>query len=183
MDQRKQFIDEYVDGESSMSELARRFGVSRKTLYKWVARYMATSSLGDKSRRPHHSPRALSDLMESTIVAARRERPRWGPKKLRAALVRANPGTDERSSRSLPEPYWGRDFTYPEGFEVARVSKSGRLPWNDRSVFVTATLRHELLGLSWNGKVWDVFFGSTRLGQLRRSRNCLPTRAKGCYRA
>jgi hypothetical protein len=79
----------------------------------------------------------------------------------------------ERSARSLPEPYWGRDFTYPEGFEVARVSKTGRLPWNDRSVFVTTTLRHELLGLTWNGKAWDVFFGSTRLGQLRRSRNCL----------
>jgi transposase InsO family protein len=39
----------------------------------------------------------------------------------------------QRSHRVLPQPYWGRDFDYPEQFETARVRKSGSLPWNDRS--------------------------------------------------
>lgn len=101
MEQRKQFIDEYMRGESSMSELARRFGVSRKTHYKWVARYLSTSTLEDQSRKPHHSPRAVAARVEDAIIAARRERPRSGPKKLRASLARANPGVELPSTSTF----------------------------------------------------------------------------------
>jgi transposase-like protein len=57
MQQRKQFIDEYLQEQSSLAELCRKFGISRKTGYKWVERFMSGCELDDRSRRPHHSPR------------------------------------------------------------------------------------------------------------------------------
>jgi len=77
--------------EWSMSDLCRRFGVSRKTGYKWVDRYLTGCELEDRSRRPHRSPRAVDPWLEDALVAARKQRPRWGPKKLRAVLARENP--------------------------------------------------------------------------------------------
>jgi putative transposase len=90
--ERERFIDEYMRKEHSVAELCRRFGISRKTAYKWISRYLCGCELGDRSRRPNSSPRATSEWLEDAIVQSRKQRPRWGPKKLRAALAKANPG-------------------------------------------------------------------------------------------
>jgi transposase InsO family protein len=362
---RKQLIDEYLKHESSLAELCRRFGVSRKTGYKWVGRFLEGCELVDRSRRPHRSPAAVASWVEDAIVTARRQRPRWGPRKLRGALLRANPDAElpsvstfalifkrnglvtprrrrnrtppssvplahatgpnalwcidfkgdftvgrircypltitdaysryliacvalpstkggpvrrvleqvfagfglpdairsdngspfastgpcglselsawwirlgirheriepgkpqqngrhermhltlkqeatkppqatlraqqrvfdlfrrdynevrphealgnkvpadfyERSGRVLPEPAWGRDFEYPEHFERVRTNKTGAFLWNGRSVFVSAALRHEPLGLEWRRGVWRVHFGPMRIGKVVR---------------
>jgi transposase InsO family protein len=78
--------------EETVAELSRRFGISRKTGYKWIRRYLAGMELTDRSRRPHRSPNAVARDMEDVIVASRKAHPRWGPRKLRDALVRMNPG-------------------------------------------------------------------------------------------
>ena len=54
MDQRVQFIADYQRDDFDVAELARRFGISRKTAYKWVDRYAASGAAGlaDRSRRP-----------------------------------------------------------------------------------------------------------------------------------
>ena len=39
MKERHQFIAQYESGLYSLSELAARFSISRKTAYKWLARY------------------------------------------------------------------------------------------------------------------------------------------------
>ena len=77
-----------------MSELCRRFGVSRKTGYKWLHRYLGNSELEDRSRRPKVSPKAVSEAIEAGIVAARKMRRTWGPRKLCASLQRSNPGIE-----------------------------------------------------------------------------------------
>ncbi len=55
MDQRVQFIADYQRDVFDVAELARRFGISRKTAYKWIDRYEAggPGGLVDRSRRPH----------------------------------------------------------------------------------------------------------------------------------
>ena len=368
MQQRQQFIDEYLQEQTSVSELCRRYGISRKTGYKWAKRFMAGCELEDRSRRPHHSPKAVAQWVEDAIVAARKQRPRWGPRKLRAAFLRAHPGAElpsvstfalifkrnglvtprrrrrrvppstaplanatapndvwcmdfkgdflvgqtrcypltvmdaysrfliacialpntqatttrralrdvfeqfglprairsdngspfaskapaglselsawwlklgivheriepgkpqqngrhERmhltlkldtamppcgsrraqqrcfdrfrrdyneqrphealgnqvpadffalSERSLPKPYWGKDFVYPFPFETVTVRKSGSIAWNDRSIYVSTTLKYQLLGLEWTrlGK-WNAYFGPLFIGTLE-SRN------------
>ena len=47
-------------------------GVSVRTVAKWLSR--ATSSLADRSSRPHHQPRRTSPTTEAVIVAVRRTR-------------------------------------------------------------------------------------------------------------
>ena len=54
MSQRAEFVVlSWVEG-ANVSELCRRFGVSRKTGYKWLSRYAAEGRAGlvDQSRRP-----------------------------------------------------------------------------------------------------------------------------------
>src|SRR5262245_52257224 len=89
---RKEFIEACLEEEGSMAERCARFGISRKTGYKWLNRYLAGCELNDRSSRPRSNPCGVSARLEAQIVEARRARPRWGPKKLHAALQRANPG-------------------------------------------------------------------------------------------
>lgn len=91
VDERKHFIEAYRRADESVAELARRFGVSRKTAYKWIHRFVEGDDLLDRSRRPHSNARAVAPAMVDALVAARKARPRWGAKKLRAVLANANP--------------------------------------------------------------------------------------------
>jgi putative transposase len=88
MDERVQFIGEYMAGELSMAALCRAFEISRKTGYKWVARYEAggVGALEDASRAPLAHPQAVSDDVIARIIAARKRFPYWGPRKLRTYL-------------------------------------------------------------------------------------------------
>lgn len=94
MSERKRFIDDYLTGDYTVSELCRTYGISRKTGYKWIDRFMTHCELADRSSRPHRSPKAVAEWIEDAIVRARRQKPRWGPRKLRDALLRANPGAE-----------------------------------------------------------------------------------------
>ena len=93
MDQRRLFINAYVRGALSISELCTRFGVSRKTGYKWIRRFEAQGlpGLEDRSRRPHTSPFATDREITTAILELRRWHPFWGAKKLLQVLHRRHP--------------------------------------------------------------------------------------------
>lgn len=94
MSERVKFIAAYLHHEpSSFIDLCQDFGISRKTGYKWVRRYEAdgAAALQDRSRAPHQHPNAVPEHMVKTIVAIRRQHPRWGPRKLRVVLGRRRP--------------------------------------------------------------------------------------------
>lgn len=57
MDLRVQLIQEHTEGQS-ISALAEIYDISRKTIYKWLARYDADGVAGlvERSRVPRHSP-------------------------------------------------------------------------------------------------------------------------------
>lgn len=90
MDLRYAFVQECVAGTRSMTELCWAYGVSRKTGYKWCARFDADgrTGLSDQSRRPHASPLAVAPEVIAAVLAARRRHPDWGARKLRAWLCR-----------------------------------------------------------------------------------------------
>lgn len=93
MDQRLQLVQDYRSGLFTMTELAAQYGVSRKTGYKWLARYAGDSvaALSDRSRRPHHSPWATDADVVDALVALRHRHPHWGPKKLLALGRKQHP--------------------------------------------------------------------------------------------
>jgi transposase InsO family protein len=89
MAERQEFVAFACREEANIAALCRRFGISRKTAYKWLARAEAGQTcLADRSRRPHRSPGITPPAVEAAVVALRREHPAWGGRKLHHALAR-----------------------------------------------------------------------------------------------
>jgi putative transposase len=76
-----------------VTELSGKFGVSRKTAYKWAARYRerGREGLRDLGRAPHRQGRALEPELAQQLIAMRVAAPLWGPRKLRALLQADHP--------------------------------------------------------------------------------------------
>jgi len=84
VEQRERFLADDRRGLYTRAELCARYGISRKTGYKWLARYHEEGRRGlkDRSHAPHHCPHRIDPEMEALLVAARRQHPDWGPGKL-----------------------------------------------------------------------------------------------------
>jgi len=93
MDQKTQFVSEYLRDSLSFTELCLRYHISRKTGYKWIARYQSEGPAGllDRSRRPHSSPDQTPDALRRAICDARLRHTTWGAKKLLKLLMRKDP--------------------------------------------------------------------------------------------
>jgi transposase InsO family protein len=133
----------------SVAEAARRYGVSRKTAFKWLARFDVdpAASLADRSRRPAASPARTPAAVEAAVLEAR-DRWGWGPRKLHAvlqaegrpappartiaailrrhgriaAVAPAAPAPPpQRFERGTPNELWQLDFKCPLEVERRRV--------------------------------------------------------------
>ncbi len=71
----------------SLRETARRLGISRNTVRKWVRRFEAFGKEGlkDQPRRPHRSPRRTPAEVEEQVLKIRQETG-WGRRRLGQAL-------------------------------------------------------------------------------------------------
>jgi putative transposase len=105
MDQRFLFITDYLRQPESVTDLCRRYGISRKTGYKWIARYEAEgpSGLQERSRRPHHSPTRTKHPILEAILQTRKQHPSWGAKKLLAFLKRNHPSWELPARRTISD--------------------------------------------------------------------------------
>jgi transposase InsO family protein len=77
------------DSDVTFTELCLRFGISRRTGYKWLKRYLAggPEALEDLSRAPRSSPTRTSDIVEAKVLEVREEHPAWGGRKIRRRLL------------------------------------------------------------------------------------------------
>jgi putative transposase len=96
MAERMRFVTDWERDLYSMVELCDRYGVSRKTGYKWLTRYEADGpdGLRERSRAPHQCPHRIAPEVARLICAARRQHPSWGPAKLVAWLRPRYPAVD-----------------------------------------------------------------------------------------
>src|SRR5687768_1921316 len=96
MDERRRFIEDHTRALYAMTELCARYGISRKTGYKWLVRFEAygRSGLADRSHAPHACPHRIAREAAQLIVAARRAHPTWGPRKLLDWLAPRHPELD-----------------------------------------------------------------------------------------
>ena len=87
---RQRLVEAVLARRQTLREIGRRFGVSRKTAYKWMTRFRRRGfpGLHDRSRRPRRSPTRLSAQWIKAIGQWRRHRPHWGAKKIQRALRR-----------------------------------------------------------------------------------------------
>jgi transposase InsO family protein len=89
MDQRREFVRLARQDGVNRRALCERFGISRKTGYKWLARAAAgEAELSDRSRRPHCSPLRSAAMTEAQVLAVRDEHPAWGARKIVRCLER-----------------------------------------------------------------------------------------------
>lgn len=93
MDQRRRFIEDAHLSFRSFSEACRHHGISRKTGYKWLERWLEEGATGlqDRSSKPHRSPRSTSDEVVEAILDVRRKHFDYGAKKVTWYLERHRP--------------------------------------------------------------------------------------------
>lgn len=104
MDERIKFIARLLEGDR-MAELCREFGISRKTGYKFRARFLAHGIRGlpNESRRPEFNPHRTPKEIEQIILSIREAKPSWGPKKLRIKLRKDHPGLKIPAASTIGE--------------------------------------------------------------------------------
>ena len=188
----------------SVAEAARRFGVSRKTAHKWLARHDAQPerSLADRSRRPAKSPRRTPEAAEAAVLEAR-DRFGWGPRKLHAwlasqgrpapptrtvaAILRrhgrigpapAPPGPPPRRfERARPNELWQLDFKGP--LEVARRRVTPLSVIDDHSRYLLWLRPYtDMTYATVQAALWDLF-GDVGLPEALLCDNAFSARTAG----
>lgn len=157
VDRRYQVIQGLHAGVWSVSEAARQAGVSRKTLYKWLARFEeeGVAGLADRSRAPHRHPREVAAERLEAVLALRRAHPRWGVQKLRALLL-------ERQ----PDEHWPSPSTLHRALVRAGLVPAERRRTRHHSAVPFSPL--DTAALSEANAVWTLDFkGQFRLGNRR----------------
>lgn len=92
MYERQRFVLDAEHTPGSFAELCRRYGISRKTGYKWLARYAATGPAGllERSHRPQACPHATAPALIREILQLRKAWG-WGARKLHQLLLDTYP--------------------------------------------------------------------------------------------
>ncbi|MEZ5413238.1 MAG: helix-turn-helix domain-containing protein [Opitutaceae bacterium] len=84
----REFVELAEKREMAFNELCARFGVSRKTGYKWLNRFRerGVSGLQEQSRRPKSSPRRTPEEIARQVLTLRREHPDWSAQRIATEL-------------------------------------------------------------------------------------------------
>src|SRR5947208_3415213 len=111
MKERLHFVTDWDRRLYTVTELCARYGVSRKTGYKWLARYadVGVAGLAERSRAPHRCPHRIAPAVAAAIVETRRQHPSWGPRKLLVWLAA------HRSGLELPAASTAGDLLHRRG--------------------------------------------------------------------
>jgi len=102
-DQKLKFISQVVHKELPLTAACAAAGISRKTGYKWLARYRERGASGLRSRwcAPHRHGRAMAAEVTQLIIGLRRRRQYWGPRKLKAVLEHNHPALSIPAARTI----------------------------------------------------------------------------------
>lgn len=159
MTERMEFVVAYRQGLYPMSELCDRFGVSRKTGYKWRSRFEqgGLEALQDQSRAHRQVPHQMPEKVRALLLEVRSKHPTWGPKKIRAYLARRHP------EESFPAPSTIGDLLRREGLVRPRGRRQRKWGAYEHSPLLVAAHPNDL---------WLIDFkGEFRLGN---GRYCYP---------
>lgn len=113
-DQRKLLVEAYLKGEE-MTELCKKYRVSRKTGYKWVKRHesFGIAGLENRSRAPTNPNRIYGNEVIQRALELKLKRLTWGPKKILARLERDFPRIQWPSESRLFEIFKEQNLVLP----------------------------------------------------------------------
>lgn len=96
MDQRVQFIGDWLSGRYSKTDLCEYYGISRPTGDKWIKRYQqcGPDGLQELSRATKHHPNAVAAELRERIIQYKLRHQHFGPKKVMDGVRREEPGVN-----------------------------------------------------------------------------------------
>lgn len=88
VEQRYQAVLEVLNDGAPVTDVARRYGVSRQAVHEWLVKYAARGLAGlvDGSSKPLSCPHQMAPAIEARIVTLRGEHPGWGPRTIEHRL-------------------------------------------------------------------------------------------------
>ena len=103
VEQRLTAVKDVLENGATVTDVARRNGVSRSAVHEWLVKYAnhGLAGLVDHSSKPHSCPHQMAPEIEARIVELRREHPGWGPRTI-----------GHRLGREGVEPVPGRTSIY-----------------------------------------------------------------------
>lgn len=127
MDQRTQLIADFLRETLTVTELCELYGVSRKTAYKWIDRYLRLGPAGleERSRRPRQSPHETAPEIVRALLEVRRRHPSWGGKKLLTIVHKRHPRWD-LPSRSTVCDIMKRNGMVPKSRHRRHIGHPGK---------------------------------------------------------
>jgi transposase len=89
-EQRYKAVLAVIGDGRTVSEVATDWGVSRRTMHRWLVRYEGDGleGLNDRSHRPAQSPHQMPPAVEAMVLEMRRSHPYWGARRIAFELVR-----------------------------------------------------------------------------------------------
>jgi len=96
MDQRVQFVADWLSGDYSKMDLCRAYGISRPTADKWIERYQqgGVEQLEERSRAAHCHPNQTCEEVRQMLIDTKLFQQNWGPKKVLDYLRENGPELD-----------------------------------------------------------------------------------------
>jgi transposase-like protein len=140
MDQRTQFIADHLRDTLSITELCALYGVSRKTGYKWIDRYLRQGPAGleEQSRRPRRAPNETAEAIVAALLDARRRHPTLGRQETPRAAAQAV---------SAVEPAWPvHGVRHPEAAWAGAAAAAAATPGPSREVDESRSWRRTMCG-------------------------------------
>lgn len=100
VEQRFRAVQEVIEAGAAVTDVARRYGVGRQTVHRWLRRYAegGLAGLVDQSSKPDSCPHQMPPGVEARVLEMRRAHPEWGPRTILNRLARA--GVEPLPSRS-----------------------------------------------------------------------------------
>jgi transposase InsO family protein len=100
VEQRYAAVLEVLHDGATVTDVARRNGVSRQAVHEWLRKYASHGLAGlvDHSSKPQSCPHQMPAVVEARIVELRLEHPGWGPRTIEHRL--GNEGIDPPPGRT-----------------------------------------------------------------------------------
>ena len=144
VEERKRFVEDAYRSLRSFSELSRRYGISRRTGYKWLDRFEAEGKQGDRRSRPASSPGATPEKVVEAIIGVRKRYPDYGAKKIRWYLE------DHRPELDLPSRTTIHDILDRRGLVEKRRKRVRR--WHPGRPWTTAPAPNDIWTIDYKGQ-------------------------------
>jgi putative transposase len=114
-EQRLKLIKAYIHDNTSMTDLCKLYGVSRKTAYKWYERYLqfGEEGLKDQSTIPQNIHYHYTKAQIDKAIDLKLRHRKWGPKKILVKLKEKYPDEDWPSPTTLYDKFKELHLTTP----------------------------------------------------------------------